>query len=140
MGGIKHMKRNLFTAWILSLALPGFASAQGAAAAAETGDQHTQGQMKQLARNAHAPEAYKVLASYYGERQNNYLQKAAEAKAEWESRSQGVVSHAAKYPTPADSAKNLYEYYMAEAGNSAKLEAKYSALAAPDAPVMAMVR
>ena len=134
------MKRNLFTAWILSLALPGVASAQGAAAAAETVDLHNQGQMKQLARNAHAPEAYKVLASYYGERQKTYLQKAAEAKAEWERRSQNVVGSLAKYPRPADSAKNLYEYYMAEAGDSAKLEAKYSALAAPDAPVMAMAR
>ena len=46
----------------------------------------------------------------------------------------------AKYPRPVDSAKNLYEYYMAEAGDSAKLEAKYSALAAPNAPVMAMAR
>ena len=134
------MKRNLFTAWILSLALPGVASAQGAAAPAETGDHHKQGQLKQLARNAHAPEEYKVLASYYGERQKSFLQKAAEEKAEWERRSQGVVSHMAKYPTPADSARNLYEYYMAEAGDSAKLEAKYSALAAPDAPVVAMAR
>jgi len=29
---------------------------------------------------------------------------------------------------------------MAEAGDAAKLEAKYSSLAAPDAPVMAMAR
>jgi hypothetical protein len=140
MGGIKNMKRNLFTAWILSLALPGVASAQGAAAAAETVDLHNQGQMKQLARNAHAPEAYKVLASYYAERQKIYLQKAAEEKAEWERRSQNVVGSLAKYPRPVDSAKNLYEYYMAEAGDSAKLEAKYSALATPDAPVLAMAR
>jgi len=134
------MKRNLFTAWILSLALPGFASAQGAASSAETGDLHNQGQLKQLARNAHAPAAYKVLASYYAERQSTYLQKAADEKAEWDRRSQNVVGVMAKYPRPVDSAKNLYEYYMAEAADAAKLEAKYSALATPDAPVMAMAR
>jgi hypothetical protein len=140
MGGIKHMKRNLFTAWILSLALPGVASAQGAASSAETGDHYTQGQLKQLARGAHAPEEYRTLASYYGERQRIYLQKAADEKAEWERRSQNVMGVLAKYPRPVDSAKNLYEYYMAEAADAAKLEAKYSALAAPDAPVSAMSR
>ena len=134
------MKRNLFTAWILSLALPGVASAQGAASSAETGDHYTQGQAKQLARNAHAPEEYRSLASYYGERQKTFLQKAADEKVEWERRSQNVVGVLAKYPRPVDSAKNLYEYYMAEAADAAKLEAKYSAMAAPDAPVMAMAR
>jgi len=135
-----NMKRNLFTAWILSLAIPGVASSQGAASSAETGDHHTQGQLKQLARNAHAPEEYKVLASYYAERQRIYMQKAAEEKAEWERRSQNVAGPLAKYPRPVDSARNLYEYYMAEAGDAAKLEAKYSALAAPNSPVLAMAR
>jgi hypothetical protein len=106
----------------------------------ETGDHLSEGQLKQLARNAHAPEEYKILASYYAERQNIYLQKAAEEKAEWERRSQNVVGSHAKYPRPVDSAKNLYEYYIAEAGDSARLEAKYSALAAPDVLVVAMAR
>ena len=131
------MKRNIFTAWILSLAIPGVASAQGAASSAEAGDNYTQGQMKQMARNAHAPEEYRSLASYYAERQKIYLQKAADEKAEWERRSQNVTGVLAKYPRPVDSAKNLYEYYMAEATDAAKLQAKYSALATPDAPVQA---
>jgi len=134
------MKRNLFTAWVLSLAIPGVASAQKAASPAETGDHYTQGQLKQMARSAHAPEEYRSLASYYAERQKIYLQKAADEKVEWERRSQNVAGVLAKYPRPVDSAKNLYEYYMAEAGDAAKLEAKYSSLAAPDAPVMAMAR
>ena len=134
------MKRNLFTAWILSLALPGVASAQGAAASAETGNHYTQAQLKQLARGARVPEEYISLASYYGERQKTYLQKAADEKVEWERRSQNVVGMMAKYPRPVDSAKNLYEYYMAEAAHAGKLEAKYSQMAAPDAPVLAMAR
>jgi hypothetical protein len=137
MGGIKHMKRNLFTAWILSLALPGVASAQKAASPAETGDHYTQGQLKQMARNAHAPEEYRSLASYYAERQRIYVQKAADEKAEWERRSQNVAGVLAKYPRPVDSAKNLYEYYVAEAADAGRLEAKYSLMAAPDGPVNA---
>ena len=128
------MKRNLFTAWILSLALPGVASAQGAASSAETGDHYTQGQAKQLARNAHAPEEYKVLASYYGERQNNYLRKAAEEKQEWARMNQNITSVAAKYPRPVDSARNLYEYYIYKASEAEALVAKYSRLAAANTP------
>jgi len=134
------MKRNLFTAWILSLALPGVASVPGAAASAETGSQFTPGQAKQMAREARAPEQYKMLASYYAKRQKDYLQKAAEEKAEWERRSQNIAGIQAKYPRPADSARNLYQYYMAMAADAEKLEAKYSRLASPDDPAYATGR
>lgn len=140
MGGIKHMTRNRFTTWILSVVFAGVGSAQGAAASAETGDHYTEAQAKQLARDARAPEQYKILASYYGERQKIFLQKAADEKVEWERRSQNVTGVLAKYPRPVDSARNLYEYYMAEAADAGKLEAKYSQMAAPDAPVYAMAR
>ncbi|MGD0830596.1 MAG: hypothetical protein ABR907_06620 [Terracidiphilus sp.] len=131
------MNRNLFATCILALALPGAASAQGAASSAETGTHYTQAQVKELALNAHAPAQYTALASYYGERQNDYLQKAAEEKQEWIRRSQNIVGVAAKYPRPVDSARNLYEFYMYKASEAGSLEAKYSRMAAPDAPVNA---
>jgi len=131
------MTRNRFTTWILSLAFAGVGSAQVAASAAETGNHYTQAQLKELARDAHAPEQYKSLANYYGERQKDYLQKAADEKKEWERRSQNVVGVLAKYPRPVDSARNLYEYYMTRASEAGTLEAKYSRLATPDAPVNA---
>jgi hypothetical protein len=137
MGGIKHMTRNRFTTWILSLAFAGVGSVQGAAASAETGDHQTQTQLKQLARDAHAPEQYKSLANYYGERQKDYLQKAADEKIEWARRSQNVTGILAKYPRPVDSARNLYEYYMTRASEAGTLEAEYTRLAAPDALVNA---
>jgi hypothetical protein len=137
MGGIKHMKLSLFATCILSLALAGVASAQGAASAPETGAHYTQAQLKQLAFNAHAPAQYTALANYYGGQRNDYLQKAAEEKAEWDRRSQNIVSVAAKYPRPVDSARNLYEYYMYKASEAGTLEAKYNRLSAPDAPVNA---
>ena len=93
--------------------------------------------MKQLALNAHAPEQYKALASYYGAQRENYMQQAAQAKKEWGQLSQNVTSVAAKYPRPADSARNLYEYYMSKASKAETLEAKYSQMATPDAPVNA---
>jgi hypothetical protein len=87
-----------------------------------------------MAREAHTPEQYRALASYYWREQKDYLQQAAEEKHEWIRRSQNIMVVAAKYPRPADSARNLYEYYMCKASEVAELSAKYSRLAAPGTP------
>ena len=131
------MTRNLFAACILALAISSVGNAQGTASSPETGAHYTQAQLKQLALNAHAPAQYTALANYYGERKSDYLQKAAEEKQEWERRSQNIMGPAAKYPRPVDSARDLYEYYMYKASEAGTLEAKYSQLAAPNAPVNA---
>ena len=68
----------------------------------------------------------KTLASYFGNQKQGYLQQAADEKKEWERRSQNTTGIAAKYPRPVDSAKNLYDYYMAKANEASDLEAKYS--------------
>jgi hypothetical protein len=91
--------------------------------------------VKELARSAHAPDQYRALATYYSERQKNYLQQAEKEKKEWEQMRQSTVSMAAKYPRPVDSARNAYESYMAKASESGALEEKYSRMAAPDALV-----
>jgi hypothetical protein len=65
------------------------------------------------------------------------LERAAKAKKEWAQLNQNVTSHAAKYPTPADWARNHYEYYISKASKAETLEAKYSHMATPDAPVNA---
>jgi hypothetical protein len=93
--------------------------------------------VKELSRSAHAPDQYRTLATYYGERQKTYLQQAEKEKKEWERMRQNTVSMAAKYPRPVDSARNAYESYMAKASESGALEAKYSRKAAPDALVSA---
>ena len=131
------MNRNLFATCILALAFAGAASAQSAASSAETGAHYTKAQVKELALNAHAPEQYAVLAGYYGAQKADYLRQAAEEKKEWVRLSQNVTSAAAKYPRPADSVRNYYEYYMQKASEAGTLEAKYSRLAAPNAPVTA---
>ena len=131
------MTRNLITACILSLAFGAAGNAQTANHAADNGKQLTRAEVKQLAREAHAPDQYRTLSSYYSQEQSKYLQLAADEKKEWERRSQNSTSMAAKYPRPEDSARNLYEYYMHKASESGALEAKYSHLTAPDAPVYA---
>jgi hypothetical protein len=137
MGGIKHMNRNLFATCILALAFAGAASAQGAASSAETGAHYTKAQVKEMKRNAQAPAQYAVLASYYGAQKADYLLLAAEAKKEWVRRSQNVTGGFLKYPRPVDSSRNLYEYYLYKASKTETLQAKYSQLAVPNAPVNA---
>jgi hypothetical protein len=128
------MKRNLFAASIVSFALAAAVNAQGITSSAENG---TQSQMKQLAREAHTPEQYGALADYYGQRQKYYLQQATEEKQEWARRSQNIVSIAAKYPRPVDSARYLYEYYAYMASETGALAAKYGQLAVPASPANA---
>jgi hypothetical protein len=137
MGGIKHMKLTLFATCTLALALVGVASAQSAASSAQVGVKYTKAQVKELALNAHAPEQYAALASYYGAQKADYLQQAAAEKKEWERRSKNITGVLAKYPRPVDSARNLYEYYMYKASEAGTLEAKYHQMAAPNAPVNA---
>ncbi|MGD0547925.1 MAG: hypothetical protein ABR991_08890 [Terracidiphilus sp.] len=93
--------------------------------------------MKQLAADAHSPQQFKTLASYFGVQHDDYLKQATEEKKEWERRSQNVTGVLAKYPRPVDSARNLYEYYMYKASEAGALEAKYSQMANPSTPVNA---
>ena len=125
------MKNKLFAASILSFALAGVANAQATASSAENGTHYTQAQLKELTRDAHTPAQYSALAKVYGNQQNNYLQKAAEEKQLWIQRSQNIVSIAAKYPRPVDSARYLYEYYSTMAAESGQLAAKYGQLSSP---------
>jgi len=128
------MKKGFLAASALSLILVSVGSAQGAVSPTEDGDQYTQAQLKQLAREAHTTEQYNALANYYEKRSKDYLQQAAEERHEWVRRSQNVMGLFAKYPRPVDSARYLYEYYFEKASEAGALSAKYSQLANPAAP------
>jgi hypothetical protein len=82
-----------------------------------------------MTRDARTPEQYKNLASTYAKQQAYFLRVAAEEKAEWQRRSQNIVSINAKYPRPVDSARNLYEYYVREASEAGTFSAKYDQMA-----------
>lgn len=82
-------------------------------------------QLNKQTNEAHTPEQYRALATYFRQRESSYSAKAAGEKTEWERRKQTQVSVAVKYPTPADSARNLYDYYSYEAAEMAKKAAAY---------------
>ncbi|WP_263354728.1 hypothetical protein [Acidicapsa acidisoli] len=125
------MKQSSVTACILSLALATLGNAQGTASSKQTGEHYTQSQLKKLVNEAHTPDQYDVLAHYYGNEQQSFLQKAADEKQEWARRSQFTTSISAKYPRPVDSARNLYEYYAYKASEAGVLSEKYLRLASP---------
>jgi len=133
------MNRKVLAACFLSLAVAGVCNAQNTASSPETDAHFTHAQAKQLERGAHAPEQYRALASYYADRQKNYLQKADDAKREWQQLGQDNVSMAAKYPSPAESARNRYDYYMSKASKAGELEARYDRLSSTNEPVNAQL-
>jgi hypothetical protein len=123
------MKRIPIVVGILSLTLASFGSAQETASSKETGKHYSQAQLKQLEHEAHTPGQYDVLARYYGDRQKDFLQQAADEKQEWLRRSQNITNTAAKYPRPVDSAHYLYEHYTYKASEAGELSEKYRQLA-----------
>lgn len=125
------MKGTSIAASVLAIALIGAGSAKGSVAAAQDGNHVSQAQLKQMARDAHSPEQYRALAHYYDIQQKDFLQQAAVEKQEWERRSPITTSLYAKYPKPADSARNLYEHYVVKASEAGALSTKYGKLAEP---------
>lgn len=125
------MKKSLVAASVLTLALAIAASTSASGTPAEKTTQPTSAQLKQMTRDAHTPEQYTALAQSYSQVQKSYLDMAADEKQEWDRRSQNIMSIAAKYPRPVDSAKYLYQYYTYKAWEAGALAAKYSQLAAP---------
>jgi hypothetical protein len=122
------MKRNLLSC-VFMLALTAVAAAAIPSQVGEVSQHLTASQAKALAKQAHTPEQFGALAGYCGQMQSTYLQKAADEKKEWERRSQITTGLSQKYPRPVDSARNLYEYFMAKASEMENLKAKYSQMA-----------
>jgi hypothetical protein len=77
----------------------------------------TRSDIKKLSRTAHTPEQYGVLAIYFRQQETQYRTKASDEKAEWERRKQITGGVWSKYPTPSDSARNLYDYYVYQAND-----------------------
>jgi hypothetical protein len=127
----KQMNGRIVVAGILTFAFVGVGTAQGAVGAGGDDSHVSQGQLKRMAREAHTPEQYKALAVSYEVAQKDYLKQAAEAKQEWIRLTPITGSLYAKYPRPADSAKNLYECDVEKASRAGALSQKYAQLAEP---------
>jgi hypothetical protein len=80
-------------------------------------------QVQSLLRSAHTVEQYQMLASYFHARQ-----LVVEEKVEWDRRSQITAASYQKYPRPADSSRNRYEYFTYEAHQMAQQAAHFESL------------
>jgi hypothetical protein len=86
--------------------------------------------LNRLVREAHTPEQYMTLASYFRWRQQHFEQQAHDELVFWAERSRNVSLAAAKYPTPLESSKNRYDYFAYEARQMSLKAAHYEGLAA----------
>jgi hypothetical protein len=127
------MTRKLTAICALSFALATLGSAQTTPSSPGSNAHYTKSQLKQLAKDAHTPAQYGVLAGYYEKQQKDYLAQASDEKQEWARRSTNVMLTAAKYPRPVDSARYLYDYYTYKAMEAGQFAAQYSQLAGPSA-------
>lgn len=90
--------------------------------------------LKKMVQDAHTPEQYATLASYYRFRQQAFEQRAQSEMTEWARRSQCVFALANKYPRPVDSSRNRYEYFAYESRQMSQLADRYQRLAATVTP------
>jgi hypothetical protein len=91
---------------------------------------YTQSEIKQMIRDAHTPQQYHDLAVYFRGRQQDFEQQAQSEKIEWDRRSQITAASYQKYPRPADSSRNRYEYFTYEAQQMSDQAAHYESLSA----------
>jgi hypothetical protein len=128
------MKRALISAWVIAFCLSAFGVAQEHASSSPTASEvhYGRAQLRQLMKEAHTLQQYQALAEHFCDQQQRFQQQAHSEEQEWVRRSQYTVGVAQKYPRPADSAKNLYDYYAYKADQNGKLAARYEDLAQQD--------
>jgi hypothetical protein len=85
--------------------------------------------LKKMISEAHTAEQYKTLATYFSLRGERYEQKADEEKHEWLELSRGNFVPNQKYPRPADSSRNRYEYFTYKAQQMNAQASSYQRLA-----------
>ena len=118
------MTRSIFTAVLLSMALPLAGMAQSAPQSASATAPLSAQELHSLIKSANSSAQYKQLAGYFYQRETDYRAKAAAEKIEMDRRSQVNAALYQKYPRPVDSARSLYESYLSDA-NGAGLQAQH---------------
>jgi hypothetical protein len=92
--------------------------------------QYSKSDIRRMMREARTVDQYHALADYFRSQQQHLERQAQAEKEEWQRRSQNTSSLAAKYPRPADSSRNRYEYFSYEAQEMQRQAAHYDDLAA----------
>lgn len=126
MGGIEM--RGAMRIAIAFLAVVG--SAQGVIAQSGSAAKLSRTDLHRMERGAHTTEQYEDLAIYFRARELSYRKQADAEMEEWTRRMQFFTSLYAKYPAPADSSRNRYEYFKYEQRQMGGQAAYYEGLAA----------
>lgn len=85
----------------------------------------TRSELRRLIRNAHTDEQYQTLATCFRALETHFRRKAADQDQEYQRLRFRTLP--AKYPTPADSAKGLRDYYRYRAAQADVMAAKFEA-------------
>ena len=93
---------------------------------------YSRAELRKMLREAKTPEQQQTLARWFRQQQAAFRRKASEEDSVYERNKRSNVP--AKFPAPADSARNLRDYYVYRANQSGLLAAKYEALSAQSAP------
>jgi hypothetical protein len=125
------MKARLIIAIVFILTYSVFGLAQSGQNA--TYQRYSHSELRRHMQNAHTPEQYRALASYFRSQQSSFQSKAAQEKDIWSARAQNQIGSGEKYPRPIDSAHYLYDSYVYDANRSSKLADHYEQLADSEA-------
>jgi hypothetical protein len=116
--------------YVACMAIALAAGSMAARAESSTPVKLSNAELKQMERNAHTPEQYEALASYFRSRQQDFREQAREEVPLMAWRSQFTYSLAAKYPQPYVSSRNRYDYFMYETHQMSQKATYYEGLAA----------
>jgi hypothetical protein len=81
-------------------------------------------ELKQMVRSAHTSEEFERLAIYFDDKEQEFRKKAENQKRELD-RCLAVPYTSSKYPTPADNARGLLQYYQLKAEEFAQRATAY---------------
>jgi hypothetical protein len=121
------MKNRLCILWLLAFSVSTMSLAYGEPSSAV---HYSHSEVQKMIREAHTPQQFETLASYFRTQQQSFEKQAQSEKQEWERRSQNVTGPGAKYPRPVDSSRNRYEYFAYQAGQMAQQAAHFESLSA----------
>lgn len=100
----------------------------------QTSPQYSHAELQKMIAAAHTPQQYQTLAKYLRSRQEVLEQQAQSEKTEWDRRNQITAGTYQKYPRPADSSRNRYEYFTYEARQMSQQAAHFESLSASVEP------
>ena len=105
--------------FLIAVSIGALAAVASAQTASGSESQYSKKQIKQMMRDAHTPEQYRVLGEWFQSQKRMFAEKAIAEKKEWEQRVGGYK---------VDPARNLYDYYIQQEKEMGAWAADYERL------------